>query len=132
MAARHRLHARPGRYGPARTRGARYLRDTQHADTMLCRLVARHSCAIIEAEECGLAVVLGREFEPAPQVLSSVLTFCDMTTSPDGELLPVEKRLAKIQQRYGSGHLVSRSIQRAAPMILSAVEQVHGRAARTA
>ena len=29
--------------------GARYLRDAQHADAMLCRLVAHHSCAIIEA-----------------------------------------------------------------------------------
>src|SRR5690348_11985143 len=25
--------------------GARYLRDAQHADAMLCRLVAHHSCA---------------------------------------------------------------------------------------
>ena len=31
--------------------GARYLRDAQHADAMLCRLVAHHSCAIIEAGE---------------------------------------------------------------------------------
>ena len=31
--------------------GARYLRRRQHADAMLCRLVAHHSCAIIEAEE---------------------------------------------------------------------------------
>jgi HD superfamily phosphodiesterase len=30
--------------------GARYLRDARHADAMLCRLVARHSCAVIEAE----------------------------------------------------------------------------------
>ena len=44
--------------------GARYLRDTQHAGTMLCRLVAHHSCAIIEAGERGLAGVLRREFEP--------------------------------------------------------------------
>jgi HD domain len=43
--------------------GARHLRDAQHADVMLCRLVAHHSCAIIEAEEHGLADVLGREFE---------------------------------------------------------------------
>ncbi len=28
--------------------GARYLRDAQHAEAMLCRLVAHHSCAIIE------------------------------------------------------------------------------------
>src|SRR5579862_9609937 len=29
--------------------GARYLRDAQHADTMLCRLVAHHTYAVIEA-----------------------------------------------------------------------------------
>jgi hypothetical protein len=28
--------------------GARYLRDSQHADAMVCRLVARHSYAIVE------------------------------------------------------------------------------------
>jgi len=110
--------------------GARYLHDTQHADSMLCRLVGHHSCAIIEAGEHGLASVLVLEFEPAPYVLSSVLTCCDMTTSPDGELVTVERRLAEIHHRYGPGHLVSRSIQRATPMILRAVEQVHGRAAQ--
>ena len=112
--------------------GARYLRDAQHADALLCRLVAHHSCAIIEAEERGLADVLGFEFEPGPYVLSSVLTFCDMTTSPDGEVVPVRRRLAEIHHRYGPGHLVSRSIHRATPMILHAVEHGHRRAARTA
>ena len=111
--------------------GARYLRDAQHADALLGRLVVHHSCAIIEAEARGLADVLGREFEPAPDVLSSVLTFCDMTTSPDGEPVPAGRRLAEIHHRYGSGHLVSRSIQRATPVILRAVEEVQGRAART-
>ena len=80
----------------------------------------------------GLADILSSEFEPAPYVLSSVLTCCDMTTSPDGEPVPAERRLAEIHHRYGPGHLVSRSIQHATPMILSAVEQVHRRAARTA
>jgi len=112
--------------------GARYLRDAPHADTLLCRLVAHHSCAIIEADERGLAEVLGLEFEPAPQELSDALTYCDMTTSPDGELVPVEQRLAEIHDRYGPGHLVSQSIQRATPMILRAVEQVNDRAARSA
>ncbi len=110
--------------------GARYLRDTQHADAMLCRLVAHHSCAIIEADERGLADILSSEFDPAPDVLASVLTCCDMTTSPDGQPVRVDRRLAEIQDRYGSGHLVSRSIQRATPMILRAVEQVHQRAAQ--
>ena len=112
--------------------GARYLRDARHADVMLCRLVAHHSCAIIEAGERGLADVLNSEFDPAPDVLASVLTYCDMTTSPDGQPVPVERRLAEIHDRYGPGHLVSRSIRRATPMILRAVEQVHDRAAQTA
>ena len=99
---------------------------------MLCLWVAHHSCAIIEAGERGLADILSSEFDPAPDVLASVLTCCDMTTSPDGKHVPVEQRLAEIHDRYGSGHLVSRSMQRATPMILRAVEQVHHRAAQTA
>jgi putative nucleotidyltransferase with HDIG domain len=111
--------------------GARYLRHAQHADAMLCRLVAHHSCAIIEVGERGLADILSYEFDPAPDILASVLTCCDMTTSPDGQPVPVDRRLAEIHDRYDSGHLVSRSIQRATPMILRAVEQVHQRAAQT-
>jgi hypothetical protein len=110
--------------------GARYLRDTQHAHAMLCRLVAHHSCAITEAGERGLADVLTLEFEPAPDNLSSALTYCDMTTSPDGERVSAERRLAEIRDRYGPGHLVSRSIQRATPIILHAVEQIQDRAAQ--
>ena len=111
--------------------GARYLRDVQHAEPLLCRLVAHHSCAVIEAEERGLAHVLTREFAPPPQPLADALTFCDMTTSPDGEHVPVNHRLAEIHDRYGSGHLVSRSIRRATPLILEAVGQVRARAAHT-
>jgi len=62
--------------------GARYLRDVRHAEPLLCRLVAHHSCAVIEAEERGLAHVLTREFDPPPRPLADALTFCDMTTSP--------------------------------------------------
>ena len=46
--------------------GARYLRDAQHADAMLCRLVAHHSYAIIEADERGLADILSLELESPP------------------------------------------------------------------
>ena len=111
--------------------GARYLRDVQHAEPLLCRLVAHHSCAVIEAEERGLAHGLTREFTPPPQHLADALTFCDMTTSPDGNHVPVRNRLAEIHDRYGSGHLVSRFIRRATPLILEAVGQVNARAART-
>ena len=110
--------------------GARYLRDLQHAEPLLCRLVAHHSCAVIEAEERGLAHVLTGEFAPPPQPLADALTFCDMTTSPDGEHVHVHNRLAEIHDRYGTSHLVSRSIRRATPLILEAVGHVHARTVR--
>ena len=111
--------------------GARYLRDVQHAEPLLCRLVAHHSCAVLEAEERGLADVLTREFAPPPQPLADALTFCDMTTSPDGDQVQVSHRLAEIHDRYGSGHLVTRFISRATPLILEAVGHVHARTAST-
>ena len=86
---------------------------------------------MIEAEERGLAHVLTREFAPPPQPLADALTFCDMTTSPDGEPVPVNHRLTEIHDRYGTGHLVSRSIRSATPLILEAVGQINARAART-
>ena len=104
--------------------GARYLRHVHHAAPMLCRLVAHHSCAIIEAEERGLAGTLIREFTPPPRHLADALTSCDMTTSPDGEHIDVTSRLAEIHNRYGDDHLVSRSIRRATPLILQAVSNV--------
>ena len=53
-----------------------------------------------------------------------------MTTSPDGEQVQVHRRLAEIHDRYGPGHLVSRSMRRATPPILEAVSQVNTRVAR--
>src|ERR1035441_6138524 len=74
--------------------GARYLRDIEHAGSLLCRLVAHHSCAVLEAEERGLADAMTREFPPPPQHLADALTFSDMTTSPDGERSE-ERRVGK-------------------------------------
>jgi hypothetical protein len=70
---------------------------------MLCRLVAHHSCAITEASERGLVHIPSYEFDPAPDVLASVLTCCDLTTSPDGEPVPAEQWLAEIHDRYAQG-----------------------------
>jgi HD domain len=110
--------------------GARYLRDTEHADAELCRLVAHHSCAITEAAERGLATALSREFPPARRDLADALTYCDMTTGPDGQRLPVEQRLADIRDRYEAGSPVSQAIARSAPQLLAAVARVTARLAR--
>jgi putative nucleotidyltransferase with HDIG domain len=93
--------------------GARYLRDVAAADERLCRLVAYHSCADNEARQRDLLEDLAR-----------ALTYCDMTTGPDGRHMDVLDRLAEIHSRYGPEHVVSRSITDATPCIVSSVRSV--------
>ncbi|MGI5203266.1 HD domain-containing protein [Spirillospora sp. CA-108201] len=104
--------------------GARYLRNIHQADDHLCRLVAHHSCALVEARERGLAESLSSEYGMEPPELTEPLIYCDMTTSPDGENLRVEDRLSEILRRYGDGHLVARSIKVSSPELIDAVYRV--------
>lgn len=101
--------------------GARYLRDVQSADPMLCRLVANHSCAIIEAGERGLAAVLSREFPSPDPKLNDALAYCDMTTKPTGEVVSVGDRLAEIADRYSPYDVVTKFIRKAEPELVSSV-----------
>jgi HD superfamily phosphodiesterase len=101
--------------------GARYLRDIEHADPMLCRLVANHSCAIIEAEERGFAEALSKEFPPPPPALNDALTYCDMTTTPTGEVVAVYDRLSEIADRYGPHDVVTRFMHKAESQLVSSV-----------
>nr|WP_184080797.1 HD domain-containing protein [Nocardiopsis mwathae] len=111
--------------------GARYLRNVHHADERLCRLVAYHSGALVEAEERGLHSELTREFDPPPGPLLDALTYADMTTGPDGDHLPVEQRLAEILHRYSPGDLVHRAITRSSPMLTASAHSVEQRLAET-
>jgi hypothetical protein len=107
--------------------GARYLRDVLHADMEICGLVAHHSCAILEAEQRGLAAELAAEFPMPNASLWDALTYCDVTTSPDGRPVTVTGRIAEIRQRYGSGHLVTEFIGRAEPHMIGAVRRIQRR-----
>ena len=104
--------------------GARYLRDVAQADDLVCRLVAHHSCAHIEARNRGLAEQLVSEFPPVEGLLPDAITYADMTTTPDGEPVEVEQRLAEILSRYGDGDLVAESIREASPLIIGSVQRV--------
>jgi hypothetical protein len=44
----------------------------------------------------------------ADEPLRNALTYCDMTTTPDGEPVAIASRLSEIRERYGPGHLVTR------------------------
>jgi hypothetical protein len=106
--------------------GARYLRDAEaeHADDLLSRLVAHHAGASNEAEERGLAEELAAEFAPPPPHLADALIYCDMTTGPDGQDMPVGQRIDEIIERYGPDDLVTRAILTSAPDLTAAVARV--------
>lgn len=106
--------------------GARYLRDVHHADDHVCRLVAHHTCALIEARERGLDTELASEFGTEPPDLIEELTYCDMTTSPNGDQLAVEERLSEILARYGGGDIVSRAITTSSPRLIEVVHRIEG------
>jgi len=101
--------------------GARYLRDVAGFDGMVCRLVANHSYSVIEARRRCLTDQLVGEFPAVDGLLSDALTYADMTTSPDGEPVDVERRLAEILARYGKGDLVAESIREASQGISRSV-----------
>ncbi|MEU8661922.1 HD domain-containing protein [Actinoplanes philippinensis] len=105
--------------------GARYLRDVAGMDDLICRLVAHHSCAFIEGRNRGLADELASEFPPVEGLASHAITYADMTTTPDGDPVEVEQRLAEILSRYGDGHLVAESIREASPLIINSVQVIN-------
>ncbi|WP_206337370.1 HD domain-containing protein [Streptomyces sp. Z26] len=110
--------------------GARFLRDQENADERVVRLVAHHSCALLEAEERGLRPELAGEFELERPELVDALVFCDMTTTPDGTQTTPTARLDEILRRYGPDTIVGRFIQRAAPEIHAAAQRVETRLAQ--
>ncbi|MET8141367.1 HD domain-containing protein [Sphaerisporangium sp. NPDC005288] len=109
--------------------GARYLRDVHGADELLCKLVAHHTCAEIEAGDRGLLDILQGEFPKQRPDLVEAITYCDMTTSPDGVPVKAVDRLAEIRERYGPEDLVTATIAKATPCIMSAVHAIETRMA---
>ncbi|MDG4821906.1 HD domain-containing protein [Asanoa sp. WMMD1127] len=104
--------------------GARYLRDVAQVDSLVCRLVAHHSCAAIEARNRDLDEQLLTEFPEVDGLVSDALTYADMTTSPDGDPVDVHQRLAEILSRYGNGDVVAESIREASSRIVGSVQTI--------
>lgn len=101
--------------------GARFL-QAQNAPARLCALVARHSCAIKEAELRGCARDVAK-FPDEETPLRDALWYCDMVTGPDGQRLTVDDRLAEIQSRYGPESLIGKFVDTARPELVAAVDR---------
>ncbi|MFC5719872.1 HD domain-containing protein [Streptomyces gamaensis] len=109
--------------------GARFLRTVEHADERIVRLVAHHSCALLEAEERGLRGELEAEFDLEQPHLVDALLYSDMHTTPNGGPTTSTDRVAEIVGRYGSESIVGRFIRRAEPEIHAASRRVNRRLA---
>jgi len=108
--------------------GARWLRDRGWPDE-ICRLVAWHTAAFVEAALRGLDHELLAEFDPPPQLATDALTWADLTSSPSGERWTVARRLADILERYPANAVEHRAIADAAPALRHAAREIQSRLA---
>lgn len=90
--------------------GARYLALHGYSPEVVS-LVAYHSGAEVEADERGLSEEL-RAIDRPEQALLDTLILADMTTSPTGEPVSVDARIAEVLGRYDDSHPVHRAVTR--------------------
>ena len=103
--------------------GARHLRRTGWPDEV-CRLVAHHTAARIEAAACGLAGDLDTEFPDVATLERDALWVADATTGPDGQPMTVDERIAEVASRYGAGHRVTLAMQGSRDELRAAVDRI--------
>ncbi len=93
---------------------------------LVVSLIAYHSGAAVEADQRGLSDVL-RRIQPPPADSLDLLTFADMTTSPDGSPITEKERVNEILSRYDEVDPVFAAVSRSAPELLAAVRRVRTR-----
>jgi hypothetical protein len=91
--------------------GGRFVRDSGSPE--VAELVAQHTGARNEALLRGIDLLA--EFPFQDSMLHRALTFCDLTSGPDGRRATVDDRVAEIVERYGENHVVSRAILMGVP-----------------
>ncbi|WP_078326916.1 HD domain-containing protein [Mycobacteroides salmoniphilum] len=101
--------------------GALFVRR-QGFNDLVVSLVAFHSGAATEAKVRGIGG-LSDFAEPAREVLDA-LTFCDLTTGPDGSPVNAHERLDEVLARYGPDDPVHRAVDCSRNDLLAAVGRV--------
>ncbi len=106
--------------------GARWLR-AQGQERLAC-LVAHHSGARFEAEVRGLADALDA-FPEERSLTADALSYCDLTTDPEGRPVAPAVRLAGVEARHGADSDVTRGMRAAAPELAALVARMDARLA---
>ena len=101
--------------------GAEYVRAAGFGE-LAASLVAFHTGAHAEAAERGLSGLSA--FSDPPSDFLDVLTFCDLTTGPDGAPISPRDRLRDVLSRYGSEDPVHRAVDAGRDELLAAVRRV--------
>ncbi|SLI42650.1 metal dependent phosphohydrolase [Mycobacteroides abscessus subsp. bolletii] len=101
--------------------GARFLRD-RGFPTLMVSLVAHHSGARIEAQVRGVEGL--SDFAEPDRELLDALTFCDLTTGPDGTPVSAAARLDEVLRRYRPDDPVHQAIDLSRDDLLAAVGRV--------
>lgn len=101
--------------------GARFLRAEGFPEQVVS-LVAFHTGAPSEASVRGIEG-LSDYAEPDGKVLDA-LTFCDLSTGPDGAVVTARDRLDEVLARYAPDHPVHRAVQASRGDLLDAVGRV--------
>ncbi|GHF77051.1 metal-dependent phosphohydrolase, HD subdomain protein [Kitasatospora xanthocidica] len=109
--------------------GARFL-DRLGVDPTVCSLVAYHSSSEWEASELGLSAELAKFLRPPSELLDAI-TYCDLTSGPDGTEVDPVSRLDEVLRRYGPTHVVHRAVSTARPALLAMVERTKKRIAES-
>lgn len=92
---------------------------------LVASLVAFRTEAHLEASERGASRLLALS-EPPCDVLDA-LTFCDLTTGPDGSPVLAEDRLDEVLARYGPQDPAHRAVDAGREELLAAVGRVRDR-----
>lgn len=106
--------------------GAAYL--AERGFTSIAALVAHHSASEVEAEVRGLGPSLD-QFPHPDKAAADALTYCDVTTGPNGDRVTLEERLSDIRDRYGPDEPLRLSVDRAEAALRAAVLRVEARLA---
>jgi hypothetical protein len=105
--------------------GARYL-ARRGVPWRLCALVAHHAGAAAVADLVDLGADLAI-FEDEHGATRDALWYCDMTTSPDGDLVGYEERMAELRHRRSADDPVIRALEVNGPERAAAVRRTEQR-----
>lgn len=101
--------------------GAMFVRSAGFGE-LVASLVAFHTGAHLEASERGVSGL--SVFREPPSDVLDALTFCDLTTGPDGTPVSAEDRLSDVLARYGPEDPVHRAVEAGREELLAAVGRV--------